>query len=172
MASIKFTTSPTTLFRYNIKPKTFIHIPFHPSLCFPKSSLPFSIFAAIHTSCNIYIVMFVILVHCPLPGSSRFFLSFIKKTPQEFLIVSLFRLPQISLSSRWILHERYSFSYSFIRKLNTTSFNFLPFFVKEQIYVDANIINLIIPIIIYFSTQSSSSIKFKQFKELVIKIII
>ena len=73
MSSIKFTTPKTTLFRYNIEPKTIIHIPFHSSLCFPKFSLPFSLFLAIQASCNIYIVMFVILVHCPLPGSSLFF---------------------------------------------------------------------------------------------------
>lgn len=99
----------------------------------PKFSLPFSLFAAIHTSCNIYIVMFVILVHCQLPGSSRFFLSSIKKTPQEFLVVSLLRLPQISLSSRWILHERYSFSYSFIKKLNTFSLKFFPHLYTKKI---------------------------------------
>ena len=104
MSSIKFTTPKTTLFRYNIEPKTIIHIPFHSSLCFPKFSLPFSLFLAIHTSCNIYIVMLLILVHCPLPGSSRFFLSFIKKTPQEFLVVSLFRLLQITFFSM-ILRE-------------------------------------------------------------------
>lgn len=106
---------------------------FPPSLCFPKSFLPFSLFTAIQASCNIYIVMLLILVHCQLPGYSRFFLSFIKKTPQEFLVVSLFRLPQISLSSRWILHERHSFNYSFIRKLNTFSLKFFPHLDTKKI---------------------------------------
>ena len=164
MSSIKFTTSPTTMCLYNIEPKTFTHIPSPPSLCFPKFSLPFSLFLAIQISRNIYIVMFVILVHCPLPGSSRFFSFFQQKTPQEFLVVSLFRLPQIILFSIDIARATLICGYSFIRKLNTTSFNFFPFFVNEQIYVDASIINLMIPIIIYFSIQFRSSIKSIQFK--------
>lgn len=118
-----------------IKHRTQNHHPYSIPLIIVISKIFPSIFpiVAIHTSCNIYIVTLTILVHCPLLGSSRFFLSFIKKTPQEFLVVSLFRLPQISLSSQWILHERYSFSYSFIRKLNIFSLKFFPHLDTKKI---------------------------------------
>lgn len=108
---------------------------FHPPIIMLSKIFPsiFPLFAAIHTSCNIYIVTLTILVHCPLPGSSRFFSFFQQKTPQEFLVVSLFRLPQISLSSRWILHEQYGFSYSFIRKLNTFSLKCFPHLDTKKI---------------------------------------
>lgn len=67
----------------NPKPSFIFHSTHHyPFLKFIPSIFPI---VAIHTSCNIYIVMFVIIVHCPLPGSSRFFLSFIKKHHKNFL---------------------------------------------------------------------------------------
>ena len=69
----------------------------------------------------------------PTPGLFPIFSFFHQKTPQEFLVLSLFRLPQISLSSRWILHERYSFSYSFIKKLNTFSLKFFPHLDTKKI---------------------------------------
>ena len=70
-----------------IKHRTQNHHPYSIPLIIVLSKIFPSIFpiAAIHTSCNIYIVMFVILVHCQLPGSSRFFLSFIKKHHKNFL---------------------------------------------------------------------------------------
>lgn len=69
----------------------------------------------------------------PTPGLFTIFSFFHQKTPQEFLVVSLFRLPQISLSSRWILHERHNFSYSFISKLNTFSLKFFPHLDTKKI---------------------------------------
>ncbi len=83
MSSIKFTTPKTTLFRYNIEPRTIIHIP--PIIVLSKIFPSIFPIEAIKTSCNIYIVTLLIIVHCPLPGSSRFFLSFIKKHHKNFL---------------------------------------------------------------------------------------
>lgn len=160
------------MFRYNIKPKTFIHIPFHPSLSLSKIH-PFHFPNCGDTSIVQYLYCDVAHTRpLPTPGLFPIFSFSHQKNTTRISCGVVAPSPANSLSSRWILHERYSFSYSFIRKLNTTSFNFFPFFVKEQIYVDANIINLIIPIIIYFSIQFRFSIKFKQFKELVIQIII
>ena len=106
---------------------------FHPSLCISKifPSI-FPIFG------DTYIVQYL---YCdvghtrplPTPGLFPIFSFFHQKTPQEFLVLSLFRLPQISLSSRWILHERYSFSYSFIKKLNTFSLKFFPHLDTKKI---------------------------------------
>ena len=71
----------------------------------------------------------------PLPTSALFpiFSFFHQKTPQEFLVMPLLRLPQITLSSQWILHERYNFSYYFIKKLNTFSLKFFPHLDTKKI---------------------------------------
>lgn len=106
---------------------------FHPSLCISK------IFPSIFPICgDTYIVQYLYCDVChtrplPTPGLFTIFSFFHQKTPQEFLVVSLFRLPQISLSSQWILHERYSFSYSFIRKLNIFSLKFFPHLDTKKI---------------------------------------
>ena len=128
---IKYVSTSTTVFRYNIEPETIIHIP--PIIMLSK------IFPSIFPICgDTYIVQYLYCNVChtrtlPTPGLFTIFSFFHQKTPQEFLVVSLFRLPQISLSSRWILHERNSFSYSFISKLNALSLKFFPHLDTKKI---------------------------------------
>ena len=95
MSSIEFTISPTTMCLYNIETKlltifhfthnyAFQNFPFHfPPICGDTSIVQYLYCDVAHTR------------PLPTPGLFPIFSFSHQKTPQEFLVVSLLRLPQI-----------------------------------------------------------------------------